>query len=162
MDDTLFLLSNSKPQRMKLHQLLLTIILLFAGVSCEVSHYKAVNATYKDGLITSYKMVEEPLLQMGGTRTTTRSDGSSTTNDYQASFQHFTQAMVGSVASWSSASVSKAQLLFQRYQEGQITQRQAQAGLFELQKAELMNSGQPVEPGGSVLNNGKILTAPVP
>lgn len=129
--------------------------------SCEVSHYRAVNATFADnGQLKTLKLVEEPIAQFGGTRTTHRADGSSTTNDYQVTAQQFFQAAVGSIASWSSASVSKANLLFQRYQEGQITERQAQAGLLELKKAELLNSGQPVEPGGSVLNSGQILTAP--
>ncbi len=91
---------------------LLPLIAVFL-CSCEINHYtaKSVAGNY----------VHEDNYQLGGTRSNSRSDGSSYANDYQKSFQDGTSAVVTLGAGIVAGQVNKA-----KNAATALTQQQAQ------------------------------------
>lgn len=69
---------------MKALVLFLSVVALCA---CEFNGYEATNETYQNGQLASRKRVREVNSQLGGTRSGSRSDGSSYGNDYQTSLR---------------------------------------------------------------------------
>ncbi len=74
---------------------------------------------------------------IGGQIAAKSSMGTSLASDQQKSFADFMQAVGVAYASWSTASVQKAQEVTTQYQAGQITKRQAQQSLERISLAEI-------------------------
>ena len=129
---------------------LLLLCLLPTLVSCEISHYKALNETYHNGQLVSRRLVEEPLAQFGGERTTHRSDGSSTTNNYQATAQHFFQFLTALSAAYASGVASQAVQVTQQMKDAGLTKQQMAAIDAQAKLDALKYTPTKVAPGESV------------
>jgi len=141
---------------------LLLLCLLPLLASCEVSHYKALNETYHNGQLVSRRLVEEPLAQFGGERTTHRSDGSSTTNNYQQTAQQFFQFLTALSTAYFMGDAAKVASVTQQMKDAGLTKQQIEAIRAQAKLDALKYTPTKVAPGESVYTPaGGLSTAPL-
>lgn len=131
-----------------------TLLLLPVAFLCSCTGYM------HEAHSASGNYVRDVLVKVGGSASLRGSDGSSIVTDDQQSFRDLTTA-IGAVAATNAAkAVSVAKEATTQHAASQGTIQARDAANAALAREALKNSGQPVEAGSSVLNNGQVLTAP--